>query len=83
MSPNNTQITHKSGQFEYLSKGLSAILDYEINDQEMIITHTYVPDGIRGQGIAAQLVESALSYAQASNLKIIPKCSYVAAYIKR
>jgi len=47
------------------------------------LIHTYVPNALRGKGIASKIVKVALTYAEENNLKIIPSCSYVAAYIQR
>ncbi|MEJ2634581.1 MAG: GNAT family N-acetyltransferase [Calditrichia bacterium] len=44
---------------------------------------TFVPEELRGEGIAAQLAESALNYARKHHYKIIPTCSYISLYIKR
>jgi len=61
-----------------------AHLDYQIKDQrEMDITHVFVPDSLRGQGLAANLVRTAISYAQNEDLEIHATCAYAAAYLKR
>ncbi len=44
---------------------------------------TFVPGELRGKGIAAQLVEAGLMYAEKNKLQIIPSCSYVDVYIRR
>jgi len=45
--------------------------------------HTFVPEKLRGKGIAAKLVEAGLNYAEKNNLRVIPDCSYVRVYIQR
>jgi predicted GNAT family acetyltransferase len=42
-----------------------------------------VPAAYQGQGLAAQLVEAGLHWAQAQHLKVVPACSYVRAYLQR
>ncbi|MDY0407503.1 GNAT family N-acetyltransferase [Virgibacillus soli] len=49
----------------------------------LIVNHTYVSNDLRGQGVAAKLVEHVINYAKNENKKIIPTCSYVATYFKR
>jgi predicted GNAT family acetyltransferase len=60
-----------------------ALLEYQIADDTMTITHTFVPTELRGKGLAAILAEAALGFAKVSNLKVIPECSYIAVYMKR
>ncbi|MDP0496519.1 MAG: GNAT family N-acetyltransferase [Verrucomicrobiota bacterium JB024] len=60
------------------------LLTYEIDeDGRFIVLHTEVPERLRGQGIAAQLAEAALSFAERSNYVAMSRCEYVAAYMTR
>lgn len=43
---------------------------------------TFVPESLRGMGIAAQLTQAALDYAEKNDLKVIPSCSYVEKYMQ-
>jgi len=70
-------------RFEVEVDGRLSVADYELRGTEMIMTHTFVPPELRGRGIAAKLVRSALEYARSERLKVVPACSYVAAYFKR
>ncbi len=45
--------------------------------------HTFVPNELRGKGVAAVLAKEALSYAKEQQLKVIPSCSYIAVYLQR
>ena len=51
--------------------------------ERVILKHTFVPDALRGQGIAADLVRVALEEARQRHWKIVPRCSYVAGFIER
>lgn len=79
-------IVHNSeeSRFEIHSEGGGepAVLEYCIVGQRIDIHRTYVPEGLRGQGIAANLVEAALVYAKHQGLEVIPSCSYVAKYLE-
>ncbi|MDD3392752.1 MAG: GNAT family N-acetyltransferase [Bacilli bacterium] len=47
-----------------------------IEDENITITHTYVRNNLRGQGIAKQLLNKTVNYARKKNKKIVPLCSY-------
>ena len=42
-----------------------------------------MPEEISGHGIAGKMAQTALEYARAERLEVVPLCPYVAAYIKR
>jgi len=42
----------------------------------MIINHTEVADELRGRNVGYQLVNAAVEYARAGNIKIIPLCPF-------
>lgn len=72
-------------RFETEVEGQACVCDYRVSeyDREVTFTHTYVPAALRGHGIAAALVESALQWAAAERLRVVPACSYVRAYLRR
>lgn len=76
-------IQHDSaGQRFILSEGnASALLDYQLNGQQIDFCHTYVPPEFRGKGLAEKLVRHALSWAQQSGLQIHASCSYVQRFL--
>ena len=43
---------------------------------KMIIEHTEVDDSLAGKGVGKQLVRTAVEYARANNIKIIPLCPF-------
>jgi predicted GNAT family acetyltransferase len=48
-----------------------------------VADHTLVPPELRGQGIAARLVEALIADARSEGFRIVPQCSYVAAAFRR
>jgi predicted GNAT family acetyltransferase len=42
-----------------------------------------VPEGLRGKGVGEQLVKKGLAYAKENNMKIVPTCRFVDAFVKR
>jgi predicted GNAT family acetyltransferase len=46
------------------------------------LDHTEVPPAQRHHGVAALLAKTALDFAKARNLKVVPVCRYVIAYLQ-
>jgi uncharacterized protein len=76
-------ITHETQRFSTVIDGHLAKLDYTCDGTIMTITHTNVPDALGGRGIAGQLTQAAFDHARAAGWKIVPACSYAAAWVKR
>ena len=72
-----------AGRFELRIDGWPCRCDYRLVDGVMHLIHTEVPPALEGRGIAARLVQAALDHAQAEGLKVLPRCSYVRAYMRR
>lgn len=81
----NPSIIHNSlaNRFEYCTDDAVAFCEYKVVGNVWYFNHTLVPDSMRGQGVAARLVETALNYVDKQNGRVVPKCSYVADYIKK
>ena len=79
------EVTHDidKQKFYMVVDGLESHLEYARMSSVLNLNHTYVPNELRGKGIAGKIVKAALTYAEENNLKIIPSCSYVADYVKR
>jgi predicted GNAT family acetyltransferase len=87
MTPNNPSlpVTHDTAlrRFEVLADGVLAFLSYTREGAAVVMDHTYVPDAFRGRGVGAALVRAALDEARRQNWSIVPRCSFVAAFIER
>ena len=71
-------------RFFSIVEGRESYLQYlKIDSVTLDYYKTYVPNELRGKGIAGKIVEAALNYARENNLKIIPSCSYVDTFIER
>ncbi|MEO7052274.1 MAG: GNAT family N-acetyltransferase [Rhodanobacter sp.] len=64
-------------------EGERCVLDYTLDSDVMTITHTGVPAKVGGRGIAAALVQAALDSARGAGWKVVPSCSYAAAWMQR
>jgi len=80
-----TDIVHheSQGRFACRVDGHDCELDYHLADGRMVITHTGVPPQVGGRGIAAELTRAALETARARGWRVVPLCSYAAAYVRR
>lgn len=57
-----------------------AEVDFPVQGDTAVITHTFVDPSLRGQGVAAQLIEAALQEIRDRGLKAEPVCSYARRY---
>ncbi|HKO02521.1 MAG TPA: GNAT family N-acetyltransferase [Thermoanaerobaculia bacterium] len=78
-------VTHNEAakQFEVTVDGHVALAAYDMEDGRIVFTHTEVPPELSGRGIANQLAKSALEYARAEKLTVVPQCAFIASWIKR
>lgn len=85
MADNTHQVDNNKEKyrFEVASGALISKLEYRIGRYRMALVHTEVPDELAGQGIGSALVTTALQYAKDHNLKVLPYCPFVAAYLER
>lgn len=60
-----------------------AVLEYRVEGDRMLFTHTETPPAFRGRGIAEKLVLEGFRLARERGLKIVPICSYVDAVLRR
>jgi len=60
-----------------------ARLDYRLDGRTMDITHTFVPEHLRGKGLASELMKAAIQYAKHERLDLHASCSYAQTYLKR
>lgn len=70
-------------QFEAQVDGHLAVAQYRLIGDHITFTHTEVPEELQGQGIAGRLARTALEHARAEGLKVIPRCPYIAGYIRK
>ena len=82
---NNLTITDNTAarRYETQLEGYTAHVDYELEDDVMVITHTIVPQEIGGRGIAGQLVRAAALHARNEGLRVDPICSYADAWMRK
>jgi predicted GNAT family acetyltransferase len=74
------EVTHNEAEhtFEVWIEGYRSKLDYIQDGKNFVIAHVGVYPEFRGK-----IVDAALQYARQHSLRVIPMCSYAAAYIRR
>ena len=70
-------------RFELLENGQTAFADYSRRNGALVIPHVESPVALRGHGTAGRLMEGIVAHARAEGLKIVPICSYAAAWLQR
>ncbi len=61
----------------------AAFVEYRLADGVIIFTHAETPPQFEGRGFGSMLAKGALDAARDRGLKVIPHCSFIAAYIHR
>ena len=72
-----------ASRFEVLVNGGLAVLDYRIAGSTIFLLHVEVPASEQGRGIASRLSKAALEFSRDRGLKVVPRCPFVAAYMRR
>ena len=62
---------------------LAGFADYQRSSTSLLLTHTEVDDAYEGQGLAGQLAATVFAYAADAGLAVLPRCPYMASYVKR
>lgn len=68
-------------RFCIVQQGEEALLEYQLLGNSVDFWRTYVPDALRNQGIAEQLVRHGLSWAQQQQLGVQASCWYVQKFL--
>ena len=72
-------------QFEMaLGAGKTAFIRYaEAGEGVVELTHTEVPEEFEGKGIGGRLVKGTFEILRAENMRMVPSCPFIAAYVQR
>ena len=72
-----------ASRFEIRTDAGTALLRYRLWPGAIELVHTEVPKIIEGQHLGSKLARAALEWARERNLRVIPTCPFVRAYIER
>ncbi len=71
-------------RFELTDDGaLIGFIDYFADNSVVTMTHAEVDPRFGGRGHGSEMVRQALDIVRASERRVIPLCSFVAAYVRR
>jgi len=79
-------VTDNAGAHRYelrVDGALAALAVYELHPGRIVFVHTETKDGFEGRGLAGRLAAAALDDARARDLLVVPRCPYIAEYIRR
>lgn len=81
----NIDVVHEPSAQRFVAtvEGQECVVDYRLSGSAMTITHTGVPTNLGGRGIAGEMTRHVLDFARGQGWKVIPACSYAAAYIEK
>jgi predicted GNAT family acetyltransferase len=73
-----------AGRYEALLGGeVAGYAEYRDRGGRRIFVHTVVDDAFAGRGVGTRLAAGALDDARARGLRIVPRCPFIRAFIKR
>ena len=58
-------------------EGQEALLAYSQKGNLLDFHHTFVPESLRGRGLAEKVVKAGFDYAKEKGLKVLPTCPYI------
>ena len=79
-------VTHQPDQQRFVAvlEGQESVLEYRLlPDHGIDFTHTFVPESLRGQGIAEKLVRTGIGWAREQGFEMTASCWYVSRILKR
>ena len=79
-------VTHQPDQQRFVTvlEGQESMLEYRLlPDHGIDFTHTFVPESLRGQGIAEKLVRTGIGWAREQGFEMTASCWYVSRFLKR
>ena len=58
-----------------------AVIEYKLEGNNIDFTRTFVPEELRGEGIAGKLVRAALTWAKSQHFEMTSSCWYVQKFL--
>lgn len=81
--PANVTDNPERSRFELDVNGQTVFANYRRQGETVIITHVEAPVTLRGTGASGRLMQGIVEILQQRNEKVVPLCSYAAAWLKR
>ena len=80
---NNLIHTKENRRYSMIIEGFTAYIEYDIRDGNYVLTHTYVPPGLRGMGAGKKVLEATLADIREKGAKVIPQCPFIVTHLQR
>ncbi|WP_150307228.1 GNAT family N-acetyltransferase [Planctomonas psychrotolerans] len=80
-----TEVTHEPAGSRYMllvDGEHTGLIDYQLRDDIVIMTHTEVHPSRRNGGLGGELVRGALDDVRESGLRVDPVCPFVARWLR-
>lgn len=72
-----------NSQYELPVEGQTVFARYRRTGDTVALLHVEAPVALRGTGAAGRLMQGIVDLARSRNEKLVPLCSYAAAWMKR
>ncbi|MCC2548617.1 N-acetyltransferase [Hymenobacter sp. BT175] len=80
----NVEHIQSEQTFKVNVTGDEAELTYSRPEKDLVdFEHTFVPEPMRGQGIAEEMARHALDFARQEKLRVLTSCRFMAGFVKR
>jgi predicted GNAT family acetyltransferase len=77
-------VNEQDGSYQISVDGTAAgRIDFRREGDVLTLVHTEVDDAFEGQGVANEAVRTVLDRARAENLRVVNKCPYIRAWVRR
>jgi predicted GNAT family acetyltransferase len=76
----NNEAAHR---YEARVDGVLALVQYRRQGERIVFLHTEVPEVLEGRGIGSALARHVLDDAREQGLTVVPRCPFIAEYIRR
>ncbi len=84
--PGTVTVGRNAGQRRYeatVDGRLAGFVTYEEEPGRIVFVHTEVDSAFEGHGVGSQLAAGALDDARARGLTVVPRCPFIAEYIRQ
>jgi len=79
------QVTDNSDRARYeisLDGKLAGFVTYRLDGETITLVHTEIDDAFEGHGLGHKLAEGALDDIRARGLHLVPKCPFIAKFVR-
>jgi predicted GNAT family acetyltransferase len=72
-----------ASRYEYQVGDALAWVDYERGPTATVLRYAFVPTELGGRGVGSRMVRAVLDDLRARGERVVPRCSFIAAWIAR